>query len=64
MRTEILSERERDTMRAFLKDGTKLRNFYMVSSRARRYWEQIRLDYELLRQFVEALEGEREVKGA
>jgi len=62
MRTALFSEREREIIKRFLKDGTKLDHFTILKSRAWRSFKRIHEDYLLLKEFLKKLKllGERE----
>jgi len=53
MHTKILSEREERIIKKFLNNGEKLEGFNLLRSRAKKVFQRIQRDYELLKAFLE-----------
>ena len=56
MRTGILSEKERETIRSYLKEGIKLNGFTVLRYRIKKSLPTIEEDLELIRAFLEKIE--------
>jgi len=56
MREYVLTEKEREIVRQYLKDGTKLYGFYQLVSRGKRNLLRLREDLELLEKILKKRE--------